>query len=156
MALQKLSQGVVEPTVIEVETMANLKSIHVAVGVIIDSADNILIALRPAQLHQGGLWEFPGGKVEAGETVESALARELLEELAISVSSCQPLIKIAHDYVDKSVLLDVWWVRGFSGEPRGAEGQPIEWVGAEQLGDYRFPEANIAIVEAIQQQLRSR
>jgi len=128
-------------------------SIHVAVGVIVDREGKILIARRSAQLHQGGLWEFPGGKVEFGESVQCALGRELAEELAIEVSCCRPLIKIAHDYADKSVLLDVWWVEGFTGKARGAEGQPIAWVGAGQLSDYQFPEANKAIVLAVQRVL---
>jgi len=129
------------------------KSLHVAVGVIVDSNDKILIARRPVQLHQGGLWEFPGGKVESGESVQCALSRELAEELAIEVSRARPLIKIAHDYSDKSVLLDVWWVEGFTGSARGVEGQPIAWVSSEQLSDYQFPEANSAIVQAVQQAL---
>jgi 8-oxo-dGTP diphosphatase len=133
--------------------MPNSTLIHVAVGVVIDGADNILIAKRADQVHKGGRWAFPGGKVESDESVEQALARELLEELAIVVSGARPLLTIAHEYVDKSVLLDVWWVFDFTGEPRGAEGQPVAWVSAEQLSRYRFPEANAAIVLAVQQVL---
>ena len=84
------------------------KIVHVAVGVIVDANQHILIALRPDNVHQGGLWEFPGGKVERNETVESALDRELFEELGLRVVSCEQLVKIQHDYTDKSVLLDVW------------------------------------------------
>src|SRR5579872_2671749 len=79
------------------------KRVHVAVGVISDGADRILISKRAEHLHQGGLWEFPGGKVEANETVQDALRRELFEELAIEITAQQPLITIAHDYSDKSV-----------------------------------------------------
>lgn len=127
------------------------KRLHVAVGVILNAKRDILIALRPQHVHQGGLWEFPGGKVEAGETVEQALARELLEELAITVTQCSPLLEIAHDYPDKQVLLDVWWVESFQGEPKGSEGQPLRWVSVEQLTEYEFPKANHAILEAIEQ-----
>jgi 8-oxo-dGTP diphosphatase len=74
-----------------------------------------------------GLWEFPGGKVEAEESVETALGRELHEELGIVVDVARPLIKVQHDYPDKQVLLDVWEVSAFTGEPHGAEGQP--WPG---------------------------
>ena len=87
----------------------------------------MLIALRAEESHQGGLWEFPGGKVEPGESVEQALTREFEEELGIEVHSCTPFIQIRHDYTDKSVLLDVWNIESFSGAPRGREGQPIEW-----------------------------
>jgi len=127
------------------------KRVHVAVGVVSNGADGILVSRRPDHVHQGGLWEFPGGKVEGGETVEQALRRELLEELAIDVQSCQPLIAIAHDYVDKSVYLDVWWVSRFEGEPHGREGQPWRWVAAQDLCTLEFPEANRPILDAIAQ-----
>ncbi|CAG0995784.1 partial ADP-ribose pyrophosphatase, partial [Gammaproteobacteria bacterium] len=78
--------------------------LHVAVGVIRNGSGEVLVARRHERLHQGGLWEFPGGKVEPGETVEDALRRELREELSIGVESARPLIKIAHDYGDKRVL----------------------------------------------------
>lgn len=125
------------------------KCVHVAVGVIVDDQSRILIALRQAESHQGGLWEFPGGKVELGETVLQALARELDEELGIKATAFRPLTEIQHDYGDKSVFLDVWWVDRFDGVAHGKEGQPIEWVAKEQLGEYRFPEANTKIIDAV-------
>jgi len=121
---------------------------HVAVGVIINPAGEILLAQRPDHLHQGGLWEFPGGKLEAGETVLQALARELREEVAITLQQAQPLIRIPYHYPEHSVLLDVWQVVSFEGEPRGQEGQPIRWVTPEQLSDYALPAANRPIVAA--------
>lgn len=108
----------------------------------------ILIAERPAHLHQGGLWEFPGGKVEAGEAVGDALVRELQEELGITPTASSPMIRIAHDYPDKSVCLDVWSVTAFEGEPHGREGQPTRWVTPEDLSRYAFPAANKPIVSA--------
>ena len=99
--------------------------LHVAVGVIKDYEGNVLISLRHDSAHQGGLWEFPGGKVENGESVEQALKRELKEELDISVQKLDPLIKIKHQYTDLNVLLDVWTVRLFSGVPMGHEGQEV-------------------------------
>ena len=123
---------------------------HVAVGVIIGPGNTILIALRHRDSHQGGLWEFPGGKVEVGESVERALDRELGEELGIAVDKVRPLMAINHDYPDKSVCLDVWWVERFSGEPEGREGQLIRWVKVDDLINYSFPQANQPIVEAIQ------
>ncbi|WP_425929808.1 Nudix family hydrolase [Pseudomonas sp. NyZ201] len=125
-----------------------MKRIHVAAAVIRGADGRILIARRGETQHQGGLWEFPGGKVEDGEAVEAALARELHEELGIGVSAARPLIKIRHDYPDKQVLLDVWEVDAFTGEPHGAEGQPLAWVSPRDLGQYEFPEANRPIVAA--------
>nr|WP_246883218.1 Nudix family hydrolase [Pseudomonas protegens] len=125
-----------------------VKRVHVAAAVIRDACGKILIARRADTQHQGGLWEFPGGKVEPGEAVEAALARELQEELGIAVTAARPLIKVQHDYPDKQVLLDVWEVSAFSGEPHGAEGQPLAWVTARELADYEFPAANQPIVAA--------
>ena len=131
------------------------KLVHVAVGVILGADRRILIAKRADHLHQGGLWEFPGGKVEAGESLQDALARELHEELGITIDkqACKPLLEIRHRYSDKSVFLDVWWVKAFSGEPHGKEGQPLKWVDADALQGYAFPEANREIVVAIQRGL---
>jgi 8-oxo-dGTP diphosphatase len=129
--------------------------IHVAVGVIFDNqkADQILIAKRPQHLHQGGLWEFPGGKVSEDETVDQALERELLEELGITVIQSQPLMQVQHNYSDKQVFLDIWTVTQFSGEARGLEGQQCQWVAMQQLlsaeSKYQFPEANKAILEKL-------
>ena len=128
--------------------MNDSKPLHVAVGVIKNTTGEILISLRHNKAHQGGLWEFPGGKVELGESVEQALARELKEELDISVQILLPLIKINHQYADLNVLLDVWVVTGFLGEPHGYEGQAIKWVSPEQLSDFDFPEANLPIIAA--------
>ena len=129
------------------------KRIHVAVGVVLNEHQQILIALRPEHTHQGGLWEFPGGKLEADETVQAALVRELKEELAIEPTAFRPLLNIEYDYTEKTVLLDVWWVDQFAGEARGCEGQPIRWVNAAALSDYAFPEANAPILAAIQRVL---
>ena len=126
-----------------------MSQVHVAVGVILDDRDRVLISRRADDAHQGGLWEFPGGKVEAGESLREALARELLEELDILVDDSEPLLEISHDYSDKSVLLDVHVVRGFRGQPRGLENQPLAWVSASQLSDYQFPAANVPIVDAV-------
>lgn len=123
--------------------------VHVAVGVILNEDGDILIAKRADKAHQGGLWEFPGGKVEQDENVVDALARELHEELAINVVATEPLIKIRHDYGDKIVLLDVHKVTRFTGSPYGNEGQPIQWVSAQQLHQFEFPAANRPIITAI-------
>lgn len=115
----------------------------VVAGVIHDRhRQRILIARRPAHLHQGGLWEFPGGKVADGEDARTALARELAEELAIAVVECAPLLTVDHDYSDRTVALDVWEVTDFSGVPVGNEGQEIAWVAVADLPGYAFPAAN--------------
>ena len=120
----------------------------VVAGVIYDRhRQHILIAKRPAHLHQGGLWEFPGGKVADGEDARAALARELFEELAISVVECVQLRTVHHDYTDKAVALDVWEVTDFSGVPAGNEGQEIAWVAVADLSGYAFPAANREVLE---------
>jgi len=127
-----------------------LKRIHVVAGVIYNpSRQQVLIAKRPEHLHQGGLWEFPGGKVASGESAEQALNRELMEELAIEVSSCSPFLLTEHDYKDKLIVLDVWAVHGFTGLPKGNEGQRICWVDIGALSDYPFPAANYAVLEKV-------
>ena len=129
--------------------MAQFPSIHVAVGVIVNSSDEVLISLRPAESHQGGLWEFPGGKLEAGEDAQVALNREFEEELGIEVQKCFPLKKIKHSYVDKSVVLDVWYITEFRGIPRGREGQAIQWRSIYNLREADFPAANAAIIRTL-------
>ncbi|MCK5830736.1 MAG: Nudix family hydrolase [Methylococcales bacterium] len=124
------------------------KPVHVAVGVIKNNQGHVLISFRHKSSHQGGLWEFPGGKIEPKETVEQALARELKEELGIFVEASIPLIKIRHQYTDLEVLLDVREVTLFSGNPSGIEGQEVNWVDPDQLSNYKFPEANYPIITA--------
>ncbi|GAA4500205.1 8-oxo-dGTP diphosphatase MutT [Pseudaeromonas paramecii] len=124
--------------------------VWVAVGVIRDEMGRICICQRQAGQHQAGKWEFPGGKVEAGETLPQALTRELQEEIGIQVEACEPLLAIEHDYGDKQVLLDVWLVSRFAGVARGLEGQPLRWVSVPELADYGFPAANQAIVAHLQ------
>jgi 8-oxo-dGTP diphosphatase len=122
--------------------------VHVAAGVIRRHDGAILLSLRPRHAHQGGLWEFPGGKIEPHETVPMALARELNEELGIRVGGVVPLIRIHHEYADKHVLLDVQEVRSWTGEPHGREGQEVRWVQPDALDAYRFPAANLPVLTA--------
>ena len=124
--------------------------IHVAVGVIIRQ-QQILLALRSSKQHQGGKWEFPGGKVEAGETVQQALARELLEEVAIKVTNSEAFMQLEYAYPEKTVLLDIYLVSSFTGEAHGREGQPLRWVDISELGSIEFPDANQPIVQRLQQ-----
>lgn len=129
-------------------------AVHVAVGVIFNSKqDQILIAKRPKHLHQGGLWEFPGGKVSSGEAIEHALARELFEELGISDIQAEPLMHILYDYTDKKVYLDIWIIHQFNGQAQGKEGQQCEWVSLQDLlssqSQYQFPAANQPILDRL-------
>lgn len=129
---------------------ASSPPLHVAVAAIVSDGDEVLVALRPVDSHQGGLWEFPGGKVEAGESVPAALKRELQEELGIAPTQLSPLLKVQHHYADKSVLLDVWQVTDFAGEARGMEGQAIEWRHVSALCAGDFPAANVPIIRLLQ------
>ena len=129
---------------------ARVNEIHVAVAVIVRDG-RVLIARRPDHVHQGGLLEFPGGKVEPGESVQAALVREIAEETSLRVpeDSLEPVIGIRHDYGDKRVVLDVWETRAAEGEAKGCEGQPVEWLAPAQLRDEDFPAANRPIIRAL-------
>ncbi len=123
--------------------------LHVAVGVLRDGRGRVLIARRPAHAHQGGLWEFPGGKIQPGEDIQAGLRRELREELDIELRAARPLIRIPYAYTDRTVLLDVWKSRDFAGTPWGREGQAVKWVAAEDLQVEDFPAANRPIIHAV-------
>jgi 8-oxo-dGTP diphosphatase len=130
--------------------MIEMKIVDVAVGVI-KRQDMIYISKRADSLHQGGLWEFPGGKKEADETIAQTLSRELLEEVNIQILNQIPLMVIEHDYGDKKVRLDVRLVEQFSGEPSQQENQLGRWVKIDDLAQYDFPQANVAIIEKLLQ-----
>ncbi len=124
--------------------------LHVAVAIIKNPNQEVLVALRPPGSHQGNLWEFPGGKLESGETVFSALQREVHEEIGLRVRKAYPFIKIQHDYGDKRVLLDVWQVTEFDGEATGHEGQKIQWLPPADMNYRQFPKANHRIINLLQ------
>ena len=124
-------------------------SIHVAVGVIVNDRDEVLVAYRSENKDQGGLWEFPGGKKEKDETIELALEREFLEEIGIKLESYSPMLKIKHDYKEYSVILDVWMITEYSKIPVGAEGQTVEWRKVQSLSFKEFPDANKEIIRLL-------
>ena len=126
-----------------------MKRINVAVGVIINSQNQILISKRHEHLHQGGKWEFPGGKIESGESTQQALIRELKEEVNLDVNSTKPFMAQSFDYPDKHVYLDIHLVTDFSGNAEGIEGQEIKWVAKTDIRDYQFPDANYVILDKL-------
>jgi 8-oxo-dGTP diphosphatase len=133
-----------------VETAAlATRRIHVVAGAIEDGQGRILVARRPEGVHQGGLWEFPGGKLEPGETPAEGLGRELWEELGVQVLATRPLIRVPHDYGDRHILLDVHRVIAYSGEPAGCEGQPLAWLTPDTMDPAAFPAADRPIISAL-------
>jgi len=135
-----------------------VKRVHVVAAIIVGPDQQIFISRRGEHLHQGGLWEFPGGKVEVGESPYAALARELFEEIDIHVTHAQPYMQVEHDYVDKKVLLDIWQVDAFSGHAQSKEGQQCRWLSLEQLlapaadNDLCFPAGNQPILQRLVEQ----
>ena len=123
--------------------------IHVAVGVIIDADQRVLVTKRHLHQHQGGLWEFPGGKVEPGETAKAALKRELFEEVGLEIISATPLITVTHDYLDKAVLLETFQINQFKGLATPKENQIMQWIELSALQTLEMPVANLKIREAL-------
>lgn len=100
----------------------------VAAGILRDTAGRVLITERLGDAHFAGLWEFPGGKIAAGEMAHAALRRELAEELGISILDYEHFMRVDHRYVDRSVAIEFYLVTKWQSEPRGMEGQAIRWV----------------------------
>ena len=128
-----------------------LRSIHVVAAVITDARGRILLARRTDGRDLAGLWEFPGGKCEPGESPEQALVRELQEELGITVQVGAALINVPQRYPDKRLRLDVRRVTSWQGTPRGVEGQALAWVAPEKLVRYRMPPADQPVVAMLLQ-----
>jgi mutator protein MutT len=105
----------------------NAGSIHVVAAALIDARRRVLIAQRPAGKPLAGAWEFPGGKLEPGEAPVQGLARELREEIGVTIGPPRPLLRLRHSYPFGEVLLDVWVVRRYRGRPRGRDGQALRW-----------------------------
>jgi 8-oxo-dGTP diphosphatase len=126
-----------------------LPLVHVVAGVVIDATDRVLIAQRPRGKHLAGGWEFPGGKLEPGEERLAGLARELREELGIILATPRPLIRVRHTYPTREVLLDVWVVKRYSGEPRGLDGQALRWCAQDELAEANLLPADKPIVAAL-------
>jgi 8-oxo-dGTP diphosphatase len=121
----------------------------VAAIILNNEQDKVFITKRHKDAHKGGLWEFPGGKVEEKESAEKAIARELFEEIDIKIVNCEHFQHLEYDYPDKSLKFDFYVVLEFQNRPFGKEGQIGEWVSIAELINYPFPEANVPILEKV-------
>jgi mutator protein MutT len=131
-------------------TRAEKSLTHVVAAGVTDLKGRVLIAQRPPGKHLAGRWEFPGGKLEAGEDRRLGLARELREELGITLSAApRPLIRVRHRYDYGEVLIDMWMVRVYAGEPKGLEGQALRWCTREELETVELLPADGPIVAAL-------
>jgi len=128
-----------------------MKVVHVAAGIIVRD-QQVFISKRSSEQHQGDKWEFPGGKVESGESVLEALTRELKEEVNLDIINAQAFHQLEFDYGDKIVQLDFYLVDDFTGVGKGLEGQQTAWVNINTLVEYKFPAANQVIVEMLMTQ----
>jgi len=128
-----------------------MKTVLVAAVALIDKEGRVLLAQRPEGKSMAGLWEFPGGKIEAGETPEQALVRELEEELGINTwESClAPLTFASHKYEDFHLLMPLFACRKWKGIPTGVEGQKLAWVRANRLREYPMPAADIPLIPVL-------
>ena len=126
-----------------------LTFVHVVAAAVIDAKGRVLIAQRPRGKHLAGGWEFPGGKLEPGEERLAGLARELREELGITIAMPRPLIRVRHAYPSREVLLDMWVVKRYSGEPRGLDGQALRWCTQDELAVTELLPADKPIVAAL-------
>ncbi len=125
------------------------RKIHVVAGIVRDARGRVLVARRQPGKHLAGLWEFPGGKCEEGETPLDALVRELREEIGIHVEAANHLLLVPWAYPGKSVLLDVWEIVAYCGTPHPCERQPLAWVPPDRLGLLRMPAADRPVVAAL-------
>lgn len=123
--------------------------LHVMAGVLRDPAGRVLLAQRPPGKHLAGLWEFPGGKLEADETPQAGLVRELREELGIEAGRGEPLIRVPWRYGERGLLLDAWQVADWQGTPSSLEGQALQWCAPTEIDPALLAPADRAILQAL-------
>ena len=121
----------------------------VAAGILFDNAGRVLITERLCTGPFNGLWEFPGGKISAGETAQAALVRELAEEIDIEVTQCSSFMRLRHEYDDRIVTIEFFLVSGWNRDPIGREGQALRWVLKDALDAVELLPADVPVVEAI-------
>lgn len=126
-----------------------MKILQISVGIIRNATGEIYITQRAADSHMAHKWEFPGGKIEAGETPEEAVIRELQEEVGITATSLHPFDKLEYQFPDRHITLWFWLVDGWEDEPWGKEGQPGRWVAQQDLVAEEFPPANVPVIEKL-------
>ena len=126
-----------------------MKILQISVGIIRNADGEIYITQRAADSHMAHKWEFHGGKIEAGETPEEAVIRELQEEVGIAATSLHQFDKLEYQFPDRHITLWFWMVDGWEGEPWGKEGQPGRWVAQRDLVADEFPPANVPVIEKL-------
>lgn len=131
------------------ETLTTMPHKFIGVAVIWNERGQVLIDRRRPGGLVGGLWEFPGGKIEPGETVAACIEREIREELGIAIEVREHLITVEHTYSDYRVSLMVHHCLHLAGEPQPLECDEVRWVNLDQLPEFAFPEANVQIIEAL-------
>ena len=134
--------------------MSDGDAIHVVAGVLLDPAGRVLLAQRPPGKHLAGMWEFPGGKLEPGETPRDGLARELREELDIGIGAVEPLTRVPWAYEARRLLLDAWVVRHWTAEPRALEHTALRWIDPHTADLAALAPADRAILQALRLPLR--
>lgn len=124
-------------------------AMHVMAAAMLDAGERVLLAQRPPGKHLAGMWEFPGGKLEPGETPLAGLARELLEEIGVVLLRAEPLIRVPIHYPERELLLDTWQTEHWEGEPQSLEGQALQWVMPEQVDPSMLAPADRCILQAL-------
>jgi 8-oxo-dGTP diphosphatase len=132
--------------------------IHVVAAIIWKQGarSRFLIAQRQRGKHLQGYWEFPGGKLEAGESPRQALQRELQEEINILPTQASPYMRVYYRYPERNILLDTWLIEAYRGDIAPGEQQLLRWIEVSQADDYQFPPADIPIIEAIRNSVKAK
>jgi 8-oxo-dGTP diphosphatase len=127
---------------------------YVVAGALFDAQGRLLLAERPPGKHMAGGWEFPGGKRELNEERLDTLKRELQEELGIAIHEAEPLVSYAHEYADRTITLDLWFVTRYEGVPQSLEGQNLRWVKLDELDSVGLLEADAPMVAPLLERAR--